>query len=203
MEYRWRWVQMSFLAGCLLMTGCGGSTASSAKPEQKPVAAASVNHKVIESEMHVGQFDLKNGVVKLNSGYTMPIIGLGTWTLTGKTCENAVYEAIKCGDRLIDTALYYNNQESVGKGVRRAIKDGLATREQLFITTKITPYSFSDYEATIRECNDALGLGYIDLLLIHQRGRDEKKLYTAMENAVGQGACPVHRYFQLLYASGV
>ncbi len=182
----WRWAQMALLAGCLLVTGCGGA-ASSAKPEAKQTVSESAKAKVIESGMPVGQFDLKTGTVKLNSGYTMPIIGLGTWTLTGKTCENAVYEAIKSGDRLIDTALYYNNQEAVGRGVRRAIKDGLATREQLFITTKITPYSFSDYGATIRECNEALGLEYIDLLLIHQRGRDEKKLYTAMEKAVEQG----------------
>lgn len=183
----WHRVQMLLLAGCLLVTGCGGSAVFSAKQEQKPVAAAPANTEVIESGMPVGQFDLKNGVVKLNSGCTMPIIGLGTWTLTGKTCEDAVYEAIKCGDRLIDTALYYNNQEAVGKGVRRAIRDGLATRQQLFVTTKITPYGFGDYGKTIRECNEALGLDYIDLLLIHQRGSDEQQLYTAMEKAVEQG----------------
>ena len=95
--------------------------------------------------------------------------------------------AIACGDRLIDTALYYNNQEAVGRGVRRAIADGLVTRDELFITTKITPYGFSDYGKTIRECNEVLGLDYIDLLLIHQRGRDEQRLYTAMEEAVDDG----------------
>ena len=45
--------------------------------------------------------------IRLNSGYEMPVLGLGTWTLTGETCEKAVYSALKCGYRLIDTAKYY------------------------------------------------------------------------------------------------
>ena len=49
-------------------------------------------------------------MVKLNSGYEMPVLGLGTWTLTGETCENAVYAALKSGYRLIDTAKYYGNE---------------------------------------------------------------------------------------------
>ena len=48
----------------------------------------------------------ENRSVKLNSGYYMPVLGLGTWTLTGETCENAVYAALKSGYRLIDTAKY-------------------------------------------------------------------------------------------------
>lgn len=55
--------------------------------------------------------------VKLNSGYEMPVAGLGTWTLTGKTCENAVYSALKTGVRLIDTAKYYGNEADVGRAL--------------------------------------------------------------------------------------
>ena len=55
--------------------------------------------------------------VKLNSGYEMPVFGLGTWTLTGQVCENAVYSALKDGYHLIDTAKYYGNEKEVGNGI--------------------------------------------------------------------------------------
>ncbi len=125
--------------------------------------------------------------VKLNSGYEMPIIGLGTWQLTGNTAENSVYIAIKDGYRLIDTAYWYGNEREVGNGVRKAINEGIVTREELFITTKLPPYGFDDYEKAIDECNNRLGLNYIDLMLVHQSGSDEKKLYRAIENKVKQG----------------
>lgn len=80
-------------------------------------------------------------MVKLNSGYEMPALGLGTWTLTGETCENAVYAALKSGYRLIDTAKYYGNESEVGKAVARAISDGICKREEIFITTKLLPWS--------------------------------------------------------------
>ena len=81
--------------------------------------------------------------VKLNSGFDMPVLGLGTWTLRGKVAEDAVYVAIKNGYRLIDTAKYYDNEEAVGKGIRRAIDDGLVKREDLFVTSKLVPWSSS------------------------------------------------------------
>ena len=60
--------------------------------------------------------------IQLNSGFNMPTLGLGTWTLTGETCENAVYAALKSGYRLIDTAKYYGNEREVGNAIRRATK---------------------------------------------------------------------------------
>ena len=57
--------------------------------------------------------------IQLNSGFEMPTLGLGTWTLTGETCENAVYAALKSGYRLIDTAKYYGNESEVGNAIRR------------------------------------------------------------------------------------
>ena len=125
--------------------------------------------------------------VLLNNGREMPIIGLGTWQLTGDVVENSVYVAIKNGYRLIDTAYWYGNEAEVGASVRRAINDGLVTREELFITTKLPPYGFSDYEKAIDDCNERLGLDYIDLMLVHQSGSDEKKLYKAIENKIEEG----------------
>lgn len=132
-------------------------------------------------------FNYEKRSVMLNSGYEMPIVGLGTWTLENETCENSVYIAIKNGYRLIDTAYWYGNEEEVGKGVRKAIDEGIVTREELFITTKLPPYGFNDYDKAIEDCNKRLGLDYIDLMLVHQSGSDEKKLYRAIERAVDKG----------------
>ena len=70
-------------------------------------------------------FNMSTKKVLLNNGIEMPIIGLGTWQLTGDVAEKSVYVAIKNGYRLIDTAYWYGNEESVGKAIRKAIKDNL------------------------------------------------------------------------------
>ena len=133
------------------------------------------------------EFNMNSKKVKLNNGYEMPIFGLGTWQLTGETAENSVYWAIKDGYRLIDTAYWYGNEKNVGNAVRKAIDEGIVTREELFITTKLPPYGFNDYEKAIDDCNERLGLEYIDLMLIHQSGSDEKDLYRAIEKKVSEG----------------
>ena len=125
--------------------------------------------------------------VTLNSGCTMPVLGLGTWTLDNSEAEEAVYTAIRSGYRLIDTARYYGNEKGVGLGVRRAISEGLISREDVFITSKIVPGNWRDYDAMIDESNNALGLKYIDLMLIHQPGPRDKTLYKALERAVKSG----------------
>ncbi len=60
-------------------------------------------------------------VTRLNTGYSIPVLGLGTWTLNNKTAEKSVYFAIQNGYRLIDTARYYGNEAGVGRAVKRAI----------------------------------------------------------------------------------
>ena len=130
---------------------------------------------------------IEKGTVLLNSGYEMPVLGLGTWTLTGDVARDSVYLALKEDYRLIDTARYYGNEEEVGEGLKAAIRDGIVTREEVFITTKIVPSGNRDYDALIDESLEKLDVGYIDLLLIHQSGAGEKELYSAMENAVKDG----------------
>ena len=125
--------------------------------------------------------------VTLNSGYTMPVIGLGTWTLNNDQAEESVYAALKSGMRLIDTARYYGCEAGVGKGVQRAIDDGIVTREEVFITSKIMP---SDYDRAAQGIDDSLSdmkLDYIDLMLIHQPGWNDEAVYRAMEDAVRDG----------------
>ena len=125
--------------------------------------------------------------VTLNSGYKMPVLGLGTWTQDNDTAEESVYVAIREGYRLIDTARYYGNESGVGKGVRRAISEGIITREDIFITTKIMPGNYTDPDSAIDASNNALGLEYIDLMLIHQPGYNDEGVYSALERGVTAG----------------
>lgn len=131
-------------------------------------------------------FNFKKKTVKLNSGYSMPILGLGTWMLTNKEAENSVYHALQDGYRLIDTAEYYGDEKGVGKGVRKAIKAGIVKRSEVFVTTKIMPDAYDNPSQAIKESNKTLGLGYIDLMLIHQPGDHDRAVYRAMEKAVKQ-----------------
>lgn len=123
----------------------------------------------------------------LNSGYSMPVIGLGTWTLSDDQAEASVYAALKTGMRLIDTARYYGNEVGVGRGIRRAINDGIVTREEIFVTSKIMP---SDYDRASQGINNSLrdlGLDYVDLMLIHQPGWNDEGVYRALEQAARDG----------------
>ena len=108
-------------------------------------------------------------LVALNNGLKMPILGLGTFLAPKDDCENAVYNAIKIGYRLIDTASGYNNQKFIGAAIKRAIGEGIVKREDLFITTKlwVTDWKPEDMERAIKTCLDDLQLDYLDLYLIH------------------------------------
>lgn len=131
--------------------------------------------------------DIPEGYVLLNSGYMMPVLGLGTWTLNNEEAENSVYHALKTGMRLIDTARYYGNETGVGKGLRKAIDEGIVSREDVFITTKIYGGNYETAKTIIDDALNDLNVDYIDLLLIHQPGYDDEGVYKAMEEAVYEG----------------
>ena len=133
------------------------------------------------------QSEMKTDFVTLNSGYKMPRLGLGTWTLNDDTAEDCVYYALKVGYRLIDTARYYGNEVGVGRGVRRAIQDGIATREEIFITSKIMPSTYNSPDKAIDDSLKNLNLGYVDLMLIHQPGYNDEEVYKALERGVKAG----------------
>ena len=125
--------------------------------------------------------------VKLNSGYEMPVIGLGTYALNYDTCVNSVMALIKSGGRLIDTAYMYGNEDAVGEGVRRAIKEYGVPREEIFVITKIYPNQFANADAAIEMALEKLNIGYIDMMLLHHPGADDVKAYKAMEKYVAAG----------------
>ena len=130
-------------------------------------------------------FNMEEKYVTLNNGIKMPIIGLGTWTLSNEVAEEAVYTAIKNGYRLIDTAQYYGNEVGVGNAVRKAINEGLIKREDIFITSKI--YASTNHSKAIDTTLENLNLEYVDLLLIHEPGFDDKGLYQTMEKYYEEG----------------
>ncbi len=143
--------------------------------------------KNIKENVSKAEFNFDTKTVTLNSGYEMPIIGLGTWTQNDEETANSVYYALEYGYRLIDTAQYYGNERGVGEGLRRAIDDGIVTREEVFITTKIMPSSYNNAYNSIDESLERLGVDYIDLLLIHQPGSNDEEVYKAMEQGVYDG----------------
>ena len=93
-------------------------------------------------------FNFEKKTVLLNSGYEMPIIGIGTYLLSTAQAEESVYNALKVGMRLIDTADIYGNEVGVGRGIRRAMQDFGIRREDIFVTSKLWTSSFNnaDYE---------------------------------------------------------
>ncbi|MBQ3934574.1 MAG: aldo/keto reductase, partial [Clostridia bacterium] len=81
----------------------------------------------------------------------MPILGLGTYSLDHDTCVNSVTALLKSGGRLIDTAYMYRNEDAVGEGVRKAMKEYGIPREDIFVITKIYPSQFDAPEAAIEQ----------------------------------------------------
>ena len=138
-------------------------------------------------EEMTGVFDFENRTVLLNSGYTMPILGLGTYALDHDTCVNSVMALIENGGRLIDTAYMYGNEEAVGEGVRRAMAAYGVPREEIFVITKIYPNQFSDPESAIEMALEKLNIGYVDMMLLHHPGSNDVNAYLAMEKYVQEG----------------
>lgn len=97
----------------------------------------------------------------------MPAIGIGTFALSDSEAEESVYWALRDGYRLIDTARIYGDEAGVGRGIRRAIDEGLVTREEIFVTTKMWTSDYDNGDAAINASLERLGLDYIDLVILH------------------------------------
>ena len=106
----------------------------------------------------------------------VPNIGLGTYNMSPEEAEKMTYESIMYGYRHIDTAAVYRNEEAVGVGLKKAMKELNLDREDIFVTTKLWPGGLmkldrvKDFEGTIKSFEKSLfklGLDYIDLYLIH------------------------------------
>ena len=128
--------------------------------------------------------------IVLNNGVTMPPIGYGVFRMTDlEECENAVVQAVKTGYRLIDTAAAYENETAVGKAIKRVIAEGIVSREDLFVTTKlwITDTSYEKAKEGFQRSLDRFGLDYVDLYLIHQPYNDYYGAWRALEELYEEG----------------
>ncbi|UGS35318.1 aldo/keto reductase [Capillimicrobium parvum] len=106
-----------------------------------------------------------NGRLTLASGVEMPLVGLGTWPLTGDEARAAVHHALAAGYRLIDTSEQYANERDVG----RAVRDSGVPREDIFLSTKFNA-RWQGRDLVARACDNALrrlGTDHLDLFLIH------------------------------------
>lgn len=158
------------LASLCVFSACG---------ESKTTAK---NGDVMIQKQDARVFDFATKTVTLNDKNKMPLYGLGTYSLQGDVCVNAVKAALACGVRLIDAAYFYGNEAEVG----RAIRESGVPREEIFVITKLYPSQFSDAEKAIDEALKKLGTGYIDMMLLHHPGASDVKAYHAMEKAVGE-----------------
>ena len=119
--------------------------------------------------------------MKLNNGLEIPIMGLGTTRLRNlddankslrddnrmKDVEDVVYNSIKHGTRLIDTASKYEDEVEVGLGIKKAIDEGIVKREDLFVITKMWLNEKEDPEKALKQSLEKLQLSYVDLFLDH------------------------------------
>ncbi|TAL51911.1 MAG: aldo/keto reductase [Nanoarchaeota archaeon] len=122
--------------------------------------------------------------VTLNNGIKIPILGFGTWQITGETCEKAVLNALKLGYRHIDTARIYNNEKEVG----RAIKKSKIPREEIFVTTKLWNTDHDNIEGALEASLKKLGTGYVDLYLMHYPVKEVRnRSWMAMEKLLDHG----------------
>ena len=129
--------------------------------------------------------------ITLNTGAKMPLEGFGVFQIPDAAeCERVTYDAIKTGYRLIDTATAYGNEEAVGKAVARAIADGITTREELFITTKVWVSDMKTEEAAyeaVKASLKRLDMDYADLILLHQPMGDYFAAYRGITKAYKEG----------------
>ena len=128
--------------------------------------------------------------ITLNNGVKIPAIGYGVFRMKDPAeCEEAVVQAIQSGYRLIDTAAAYENEEAVGRAIRRC---GVP-REELFITTKlwITDTSYEGAKRGFARSMERLGLDSVDLYLIHQPYNDYYGAWRALEELYAAGKARV------------
>lgn len=122
----------------------------------------------------------------LNDGVVIPSVGFGVFMIpVGDETYNAVRTALSLGYRHIDTAAAYFNETDVG----RAIRDSGIPREEIFVTSKLwlQDYGYEPAKKGIEKSLKNLGLGYIDLYLIHQPYGDVPGAWKAMEEAKKEG----------------
>ena len=136
----------------------------------------------------IGHKDTKTG--EMTSELEMPNFGLGVYLMKEPgECKSAVSHALNSGYRLIDTAMAYGNEQEVGQ----AIRESDVPREEIFVVTKLRRPHATGYEEVLRRCRESmenLGIGPIDLYLVHAPPEDitaREPVWKAMEQCLERG----------------
>lgn len=117
-----------------------------------------------------------NTAVPLNTGATIPALGLGTWQSAPGEVKKAVIHAIESGYRHIDCAFCYQNEDEVGEALQDVISRGIVKREELFITSKLWCTFHTRAEEGLQKSLDMLKTPYVDLYLMHWYGISFQKV---------------------------
>ena len=117
--------------------------------------------------------------IPLSSGDAIPAFGLGTWKSDPEVVYDAVVEAIKVGYRHIDCAAIYCNEEEIGRALKDVISQGVVTRDDLWVTSKLWNNSHApdDVSPALEKTLHDLQLDYLDLYLIHWPVHQKKEFF--------------------------
>ena len=119
----------------------------------------------------------------LPGGGRMPLLGFGTWQITGPDATRATAAALRRGYRHFDTATMYKNESEVGA----ALAESGIDRSELFVTTKLPGNDAGDPAGTLAASLRQLKTSYLDLWLIHWPTGDDAKVWDALRAARDDG----------------
>lgn len=110
-----------------------------------------------------------NKTIPLKSGSEIPSIGMGLWKVPVDQAPQVILDAAKCGYRHFDSACDYANEEAVGEGLQKVISEGVCSREDLWVTSKLwnTYHRAEHVGPALKKTLSDLKLDYLDLYLIH------------------------------------
>jgi 2,5-diketo-D-gluconate reductase A len=173
-----------------------------AEPDEPPAAPAVVRQDGGMTDVNADR------TVTLPGDIRLPLIGFGTWQVTGSRGYQAIRLALDAGYRHLDTASMYGNEAIVG----RAVRDSGIPREDVFVTTKLPPSRSGRERGTLTESLHALEMSHVDLWLIHWppggRARPEtwRQLLAARDDglarSVGVSNYSTGQIDELIAASG-
>ncbi len=127
--------------------------------------------------------DVPTTTAALPGGGAIPLLGFGTWQLSGATATDSVATALEAGYRHLDTATIYDNEAEVGAGLR----DSGVARDEVFVTTKCPPDKAAQAVNVLGQSLQALGIDAVDLWLVHWPPADPAAMWEAFVQARADG----------------
>ena len=148
-------------------------------------AAAGLGERDSIGEVTDHDLQLPDQTLTLTNGTSIPLLGFGTWQITGDDAVRATTAALEAGYRHLDTATVYGNEAEVG----RALAESGVAREDVFVTTKCPPGRAGRELETLRESLDLLRTDHVDLWLVHWSGKGSTNvdMWRAFVEAREQG----------------